>query len=333
MLQQTTVAAVVPYYRAFLKRWPTVEALAAAPLDDVLHAWQGLGYYARARNLHRAARHVAGALKGRFPEDESSLRDLPGVGAYTAAAIAAIAFGRKTAPVDGNVARVAARLCGLRQGLPAGRARIAALVLGMVPAARPGDFAEALMDLGAAVCTPRQPRCGACPWKNFCRARAAGEPEGFPAKKRKPVRPTRFAVIFWAEDGRGRVLVRRRPEQGLLGGMMEFPSTPWRESEWTGREALARAPAAGVWRGTGKSLSHAFTHFELRAEIVGARVKKPKDGDAAWWPKDGLGALALPSVMKKAARLVMGLENRSAERQAKRPRRSLVTDRKAPRKY
>ena len=313
MLQQTTVAAVAPYYQRFLKRWPTVTALAKADLDDVLHAWQGLGYYARARNLHRAARHVAESLRGRFPDDEDGLRALPGVGAYTAAAVAAIAFGRATVPVDGNVARVVARLHGIATGLPEGRARIAGLAEKMLPANflkngrsdEAGDFAEALMDLGATVCAPSNPDCAACPWTASCRARASGKPERFPKKKKKAARPVRHAAIFWVEDGRGRVLVRRRPERGLLGGMMEFPSTPWRAKPWDARAARAHAPVRGTWRAVGeKPVRHVFTHFELRAVVLRARVKGVAAAGMTWWAVAKLDQLALPTAMKKVVRLI-----------------------------
>ena len=317
MLQQTTVAAVAPYYERFLARWPTVEALARADLDDVLHAWQGLGYYARARNLHRAAREVAGACGGRFPTDEAGLGRLPGVGPYTAAAVAAIAYGERTVPVDGNVARVIARLYGMPAGLPEARAALRDRACAILPArrasnnappaGRAGDFAEALMDLGATVCTPRTPRCGACPWRSACRAFASGRPEAFPRKKKKTARPVRHAVVFWGEDGRGRVLVRRRPERGLLGGLMEFPSTPWRAKPWPAAEVPRHAPAKGKWRRVAKgAFAHVFTHFVLRGEVVRARIRGAKIKDSRWWPVADLDRLALPSVMKKAAKLAGG---------------------------
>ena len=304
MLQQTGVATVAPYYERFLAGFPTVDALARASLDDVLHAWQGLGYYARARNLHRAARHVVETLDGRFPDDEAGLARLQGVGPYTAAAVAAIAFGRKTVPVDGNIARVIARLHGLRARLPEGRATLFARARAMLPESHPGGFAEALMDLGATVCTPRRPRCEACPWQSACRARALGRPEEFPAKKPRPQRPVRHAVVFWAEDGRGRVLVRRRPDRGLLGGMMEFPSTPWRAKPWTDGEAPRHAPAKGAWRTLRPSFRHVFTHFTLEARVVRAQVGGAVRG-FSWWPVAELDRLALPSVMRKAARIAV----------------------------
>ncbi len=306
MLQQTTVAAVAPYYARFLARWPTVAALARADLDEVLHAWQGLGYYARARNLHRAAREMAGRCGGRFPRGEAALKRLPGVGPYTAAAVAAIAFGEPTVPVDGNVARVIARLYGMRVRLPEGRAALAARARALLTPGRPGDFAEALMDLGATVCTPRNPRCGACPWRLDCRAFAADAPEAFPRPKKKSTRPIRHAIVFWGEDGRGRVLVRRRPERGLLGGMMEFPSTPWRAKPWPAAEALGHAPVRGAWRRVEDgSFAHVFSHFALKGHVVRAlihpRVAAAEIAGLRWWPVAELDRLALPSVMKKVA--------------------------------
>ena len=306
MLQQTTVATVAPYYARFVARWPTVASLAHASLDDVLHAWQGLGYYARARNLHRAARYVVATLDGRFPDDEAGLSRLPGVGPYTAAAVAAIAFGRQTVPVDGNVARVIARLYGLRTRLPEGQAALLAHAQAMLPSRRSGDFAEALMDLGATVCTPSKPRCGVCPWQSVCRAHALGNPAAFPPKKKKTTRPIRHAVMFWTEDGRGRVLVRRRAERGLLGGMMEFPSTPWRARPWTDGEARRHVPTEGRWRPRSASFRHVFTHFTLDVRVVRVRVGGGRIRGLRWWPVADLDRLALPSVMKKAAKLAGG---------------------------
>jgi len=232
MLQQTTVATVKSYFDHFVARWPRVQDLAAAPLDDVLHAWQGLGYYARARNLHKCARAVATDHGGRFPEIEAELLALPGVGPYTAAAIAAIAFDQPASPVDGNIERVVARLRHIAEPLPAGKKAIQAAARNLTPRARAGDFAQAMMDLGAMVCTPRAPKCGLCPWHDACAARAAGDAEDLPARAARTPKPTRHGVAFWIEDATGRVLLRRRPERGLLGGMMEIPSTDWRDDPW-----------------------------------------------------------------------------------------------------
>ncbi len=308
MLQQTTVATVGPYFRAFVARWPRVEDLAAAPLDDLLHAWQGLGYYARARNLHRCARVVAGELGGRFPADEAALRRLPGIGAYTAAAIAAIAFDRPATVVDGNVERVMARLFALdgpRATIkPALRARAAALT----PDRRPGDYAQGVMDLGATVCTPRAPACDRCPWAGACRGRQLGIAEVLPRRAARARRPERHGVVFWARRDDGAILLRRRAENGLLGGMMEFPSTPWRETPWTLEEARAHAPIEARWRPLDGAVRHVFTHFALTLSVALSLDDAPaRDGsDGVWRRPEDFAALALPTAMKKVARLVLG---------------------------
>jgi A/G-specific adenine glycosylase len=298
MLQQTTVATVGPYYADFLARWPTVEALAAAELDAVLHAWQGLGYYARARNLHKCARAVAAEHGGRFPTTEAALRDLPGIGAYSAAAIAAIAFDRPATVVDGNVERVVARLFAVEAPLPAAKPRLRALAATLTPAHRPGDFAQAMMDLGATVCTPRGPRCLMCPWRADCRGQALGVAESLPRRAPKPDKPTRHGVAFWLVD-RDRVLLRRRPERGLLGGMIEVPSTPWRPERWSLDAATAELPADARVALLPGLVRHSFTHFhlELRVATGAAPARGPVDG--FWCRFDGLADQALPTVMKK----------------------------------
>ncbi len=244
MLQQTTVTAAIPYFERFVSRFPTVEALAVAPLDDVLAAWAGLGYYARARNLHACAGMVTAA--GGFPTDAGRLRALPGIGPYTATAIAAIAFGQPGVPVDGNVERVLARVLAITEPLPTAKATIgaAAARLAQQPeaASRPADFAQALFDLGATICTPASPACGICPLMAGCAGRRAGIAEELPRRAPKPLRPVRYGVHFWLTDADGRVLLRRRPPSGLLGGMMELPGTDWREAPWGEDEALALAP-------------------------------------------------------------------------------------------
>ncbi|MEO5336542.1 MAG: A/G-specific adenine glycosylase [Magnetospirillum sp. WYHS-4] len=298
MLQQTTVATVGPYYEAFLRRWPTVEALAAAPLDDVLHAWQGLGYYARGRHLHRCAREVA-AAGGRFPDTEEELRRLPGVGTYTAGAIAAIAFGRAAAAIDGNVKRVIGRLVA--------SAAVEALARALVPADRPGDFAQALMDLGATVCRPRSPDCDACPWCKACKARAEGNPESYPARSPRKPKPTRHGVVYWmVRAGDGAVLVQRRPPEGLLGGMAGFPTGEWREEPWTIAAARAAAPLPADWREVHGRLRHTFTHFHLDLTVLAAQVPARTEPGGLWCPPDRLSDHALPTLMKKVARLALG---------------------------
>src|SRR5487761_48547 len=297
MLQQTTVAAVAPYYERFLARWPDIEALARAELDDVLHAWQGLGYYARARNLHACARVIA--ERGGFPDSEAGLRELPGVGTYTAAAIAAIAFGRRAAAVDGNAERVLARLYAVRTPLSAAKPRLRDHALALVPADRPGDFAQALMDLGATVCTPKQPRCGACPWLRCCRAAAQGIAEKLPRRAAKPTKPRRHGVAFWAVNEAGAVLLRRRPPNGLLGGMMEVPSTDWRVAPWDDREATQAAPLKARWRRLPGTVAHGFTHFDLELVILTATATGAAARNGVWVVPARFKDHALPSVMKK----------------------------------
>ena len=300
MLQQTTVAAVQPYFQDFLQRWPRVEDLAAAELDQVLTAWAGLGYYARARNLHRCARVVAGDLAGRFPDTEAELLALPGIGPYTAAAIAAIAFDRPASPVDGNIERVLSRLFAVETPLPAAKPALRELAATLTPAARPGDHAQAMMDLGATVCLPRRPRCLACPLAEGCAARAAGLQEELPRKAPKAERPTRRAIAFWTVSPSGKVLLRRRAEKGLLGGMMEVPSTEWRGAAWDEAEALAQAPLATEWQALPGEVRHTFTHFHFQVAVwAGRAAEEASIEDGLWCSLDRLGDQALPSVMRK----------------------------------
>jgi A/G-specific adenine glycosylase len=298
MLQQTTVAAVIPYYRRFLDRFPDVRAMAAAPLDDVLAAWAGLGYYARARNMHACAKLVSAS--GGFPRDVASLRALPGVGPYTAAAVAAIAFGVPGVPVDGNVERVSARVFAIEAPLPGARPAIAAAAasLGADPAAaaRPSDFAQALFDLGATVCTPASPACGVCPWMAGCLGRAQGVAAELPRKTPRAARPVRHGAHFWLQDEAGRVLLSRRAEKGLLGGMTELPGTQWRAAEWPQAEALAHAPTPAGWRRAGR-VRHVFTHFELLIDVYAATV--PEIAGGMIRHASELEKLALPSVMRR----------------------------------
>ncbi len=299
MLQQTTVAAVIPYYERFVTRFPNTNALAAAPLDDVLAAWAGLGYYARARNLHACAQAVAAA--GGFPRDLDGLRALPGVGEYTAAAIGAIAFGISAVPVDGNVERVVARLFAIGAPMPAAKPAIreAAASLGADPQARarPSDFAQALFDLGATVCTPAAPACGICPWLTGCAGRRAGIAADLPRKVAKQPRPVRLGVHFWLCDADGQVLLRRRPRHGLLGGMVELPGTPWRAEPWSAAEAVSHAPMALEWRPAGQ-VRHGFTHFELVIDLLAARARVV-EAEGFLRPVEALAGEALSSLMRK----------------------------------
>ena len=308
MLQQTTVAAVGPRFRRFLERFPTVEALAAAPEAAVMEEWAGLGYYARARNLHACARAVVAGHGGRFPGDEAGLRALPGIGAYTAAAVAAIAFDRPVVPLDGNVERVVARVYRVEEPLPGARPRLGALAQDFMadPAAhaRPGDFAQALFDLGATICTPRAPACTICPWAGACAARAAGVQEALPAKAPKRARPLRFGAHFLLTDAAGQVLLRRRLPRGLLGGMLEVPGTPWRDMPWGREEALAHAPRPGLaWRAVPGEARHGFTHFELAMLLFTAEVPRLDPGpEEEARPLAGSGS-ALPTVMRRLLEL------------------------------
>jgi len=297
MLQQTTVATVGPYFDRFVARWPDISALAAASLDEVLHLWQGLGYYARARNLHACARAVVDRHGGQFPDDPWRLRALPGIGDYTAAAIAAIAFDRPLAAVDGNVERVVARLYAERAPLPAAKPRLKALAASLVPAERAGDFAQALMDLGAVICTPRRPRCILCPWRGACAAAAMGIAESLPTQAEKPERPLRCGVAFWLTRDDGAVLLRRRPDEGLLGGMIELPSTPWRAAPWTESEAIAAAPARTAWTALPGTVQHGFTHFRLEMALLAATTAESIPG--IWARPGDFKDYALPTLTKK----------------------------------
>jgi A/G-specific adenine glycosylase len=297
MLQQTTVAAVKSYFETFIMRWPSVAALAAAPEADVMSAWAGLGYYARARNLIACARMVA-AHGGNFPDTEDGLRALPGIGRYTAAAVAAIAFGRRAVVVDANVERVVARLFAVEAPLPVARPEIDRLADRITPAARAGDFAQAMMDLGATICTPRNPACAICPLSDSCAARAAGMPETWPRKLPRTARPVRQGTIFWLESD-GAVLLVRRPAHGLLGGMRALPTGPWE----TGDPGLAEAPAQVQWREVGSG-QHVFTHFALHYRVMTARLPA-RSNAGEWWPIAQLEAAGLPTLFARAARLAL----------------------------
>lgn len=305
MLQQTTVATVGPYFQNFLDRWPTVNDLAAADLDDVLRAWAGLGYYARARNLHKCAVAVASLHGGRFPDTEEGLLSLPGIGAYTAAAIMAIAFDKPATAMDGNVERVMARLYAVTEPLPGSKPTLRAHAASLVPDRRPGDYTQALFDLGATICAPRKPRCILCPWTAACEARKQGIAEDLPTKTAKAAKPTRRALAFVLTDARGHVALRRRPEKGLLGGMMEVPTTPWEAAPApTLAASRPHAPLAGIdWSPLSGIVRHTFTHFEFEITVVTGRAAGAGGGaDLTWVAPDALGDEALPTVMMKILR-------------------------------
>jgi A/G-specific adenine glycosylase len=299
MLQQTTAAAVVPYFARFTSRWPTLEALAAAEDGEVMAAWAGLGYYARARNLLACARAVA-ASGGAFPDNEGDLRKLPGLGAYTAAAVAAIAFGRRAVVVDANVERVVARLFAVDVPLPAGRSVIHQAADGITPHVRPGDFAQAMMDLGATVCTARAPRCLLCPLASPCAARLSGDPTRFPVKTPRAARPLRQGRAYWIERD-GMVWLERRQARGMLGGMRALPDDGWNAR----RDGSGKPPLGGDWH-AGGSVRHVFTHFALDLHLA---LYSGNDWDSLardageWWPLDRLDDAGLPTLFAKIARL------------------------------
>lgn len=298
MLQQTTVEAVKPYFRKFLEKWPDAGSLAAASEDDVLKAWAGLGYYSRARNLKKCADLLAADHGSRFPDTEDGLRRLPGIGDYTAAAVAAIAFGRPAAVVDGNVERVVTRLRAIAEPLPDAKATVKDFVRLHVPANRPGDFAQAMMDLGATICTPRRPSCMLCPVNGACAALAAGDPEFYPVKAPKAKKPQRVGAAFVAVCD-GAILLRKRPTSGLLGGMSEVPTTGW-TARTDGDTTTGSAPFPAPWRKAG-SITHVFTHFALELLVYTAEAGEPAAPAGHWWARlADLHNEALPTVMKKA---------------------------------
>lgn len=313
MLQQTTVAAVRDYYIKFLSRWPRVSDLANASQEDVLRAWAGLGYYARARNLHACAIKVVSDWNGKFPDTEEALRTLPGIGPYTAAAISAIAFDRPHAAVDGNVERVITRVYAIETPLPAAKPLIKEKAQALVPEKRAGDFAQALMDLGATICTPRTANCGICPWTDDCAGRVLGIAESLPRKLPRAKIPTRLGIAFWVERDDGHILLRQRPQKGLLGGMMEIPSTPW-EAKLPRNIA---GPVEADWNKLRATVEHTFTHFHLQLNIwktTTAEISLPDGGGYRWVHKDELADEALPSLMRKV--VVAALETRPRLRKA-----------------
>lgn len=296
MLQQTTVAAVIPYFLSFTKRWPTIKDFSKASLDDVLHAWQGLGYYSRARNLHKAAGIITDKFKGQLPNAETDLLSLPGLGPYTSAAVSAIAFNQVSAPVDGNIERVIARLFCIAGLNPQLKKDVTAKLKPLVPNDRPGDFIQALMDLGATVCLPENPKCDICPLQKNCRAFQTNRVKDFPTKKTKAKIPVRKTIVFWVEDKNGNVLIRKRPEKGLLASMMEIPSSAW-STDFNLEKALKEAPLKLNYKLQPGTLRHTFTHFHLDMQIATAETKSKQKG--LWvHPKD-FQDYAFPNLMKK----------------------------------
>ena len=297
MLQQTTVQAVAAYYIKFLKAWPTVEALARASQDEVLTAWAGLGYYARARNLHAAAKVVAEELGGRFPKTYEGLRALPGVGDYTAGAIASIAYDLPHAAMDANAERVIARVFAIGEPLPKSKPAMREALQSLVPQKRAGDFAQALMDLGSLICTSKRPACARCPWEGPCEARRRGIQEDLPVKAAKAARPLKRGIAFVARDADGAVLLVKRPEKGLLGSMMQPPLGPWTDVFPSATEAAKQAPFKANWKKRAGVVTHGFTHFELEIEVYAAELAKRPTVEGRW-VRD-LSTAALPTVMKK----------------------------------
>jgi A/G-specific adenine glycosylase len=302
MLQQTTVAAVIPYFERFTARWPNVAALAAADDAALMAAWAGLGYYARARNLLACARAVVAEHAGRFPANEAELRKLPGIGDYTAAAIAAIAFGERTVVVDANVERVVARLFAIEMPLPAAKPEIRAATAQITPQCRPGDFAQAMMDLGATVCTVRNPACLTCPLSTHCAARKAGIAERLPVKPAKVAKPQRTGTAYWIERDDQVWLVQRR-SKGMLAGMRALPDDGWRARQ----DGDSQPPFESDWVTLNEAVDHVFTHFSLRLSlaVTSSPVQAESLGEGIWWPVNSLDSAGLPTLFKKAARLAL----------------------------
>ena len=295
MLQQTTVAAVRDYWRRFTERWPRVEDLAAAEDAEVMAEWAGLGYYARARNLLKCARAVVAEHGGRFPDTEEGLLGLPGIGPYTAAAVAAIAFDRRAVVLDGNVERVMARLHAVEAPLPEAKPELKRLAAALTPAVRPGCHAQAVMDLGATICTPKKPACGLCPWRDACAGRLAGLAEDLPRKLPKKVKPVRHGIAYVVRRTDGAWLLETRPESGLLGGMLGWPGSAWAEGA-----PEPAPPLAADWRDAGAEVRHTFTHFHLKLRVMTAVADgraRPRRGDFV--PRGEFSPAALPTVMRK----------------------------------
>ena len=298
MLQQTTVAAVRAYFLRFVERWPDVRSLAAAEDAHVMAEWAGLGYYARARNLLKCARSIVQDHGGRFPETREDLLLLPGIGPYTAAAVSAIAFDRPETVVDGNVERVMSRLFSVETPLPKAKPELVELAMRLTPEERPGDYAQAVMDLGATICTPKSPACGVCPWSRACQAMAAGRQLELPKKAARPAKPVRYGIAYLARRADGAWLVQTRPEGGLLGGMLGWPGT-----EWTTDPPEEAPPIQGEWWNPGVEVRHAFTHFQLRLSLRVAELQNDAAPDRGHFVAD-LRREDLPSVMRKAMDVV-----------------------------
>ena len=312
MLQQTTVAVVKGYFSRFINRWPTLFDLSKASLDEVLQEWSGLGYYARARNLHKCAEIISKKYLGKFPQNERELIQLPGVGEYTSAAIMSIAFNKKATVVDSNVERVISRIFAITESLPSSKRVIRKKAQEISPANRFGDYSQAIMDLGSTICLPKTPLCVECPWEEICQARMKGIEKNLPVKKPKKPKPLRQGICFWIIRHDGYVLLRKRQEKGLLGGMMEIPSTPWEKNIQTIDKAIEYSPlrlSMVNWSILSDNVKHVFSHFNLLLIIASAKIKRDKleklslTEDFVWVNPNQINQLAIPSLTKKIARV------------------------------
>lgn len=297
MLQQTTVATVIPYFNRFLERWPTLKDLANASLEEVLHLWQGLGYYSRARNLHRCAQQIMERFQGNIPSSEDDLKSLPGIGDYTAAAIRSIAFQEQATVMDGNIERILARLFLVNTPLPEAKIILKKHARSLSPTDRPGDYAQALMDIGATLCTPQTPQCPLCPLQSHCKA-FGRKPELYPKRTPKKTLPRKQALLFWIEDEKGHVWVEKRPEKGLLGGLMGFPTSSWEEKS---SDISPSLPFSGSWTPALKKVTHTFTHFHLTLSLMKVTVSLQKNLPlrGQWIAKNAFKNYAFPTLMKK----------------------------------
>ncbi|MGE0109553.1 MAG: A/G-specific adenine glycosylase [Bdellovibrionales bacterium] len=296
MLQQTIVVTVKPYFEKFINQWPCLEDLAQANIEDILRFWAGLGYYRRAHLLHKCAGEVMALHGGRFPEDEAALLQLSGIGPYTAAAITAIAFGKRANVVDGNVERVMARLFTVQEALPKAKPILKRHAASMLPSERYGDYAQALMDLGAMICTPRSPKCDLCPWKRMCQAHKEGHAEAYPHRAPQKKKPHRKATAFVLLDPKERVLLRKRDEKGLLAGMTAVPMSVWEEAH---RFSFDEAPLEADWHWVKGRVRHVFTHFELEVRVAVASYNRTRKIKGRWVASSALADEALPSLMRK----------------------------------
>ncbi len=296
MLQQTTVPTVISYFHRFLEKWPIVQELASASLDEVLHLWQGLGYYSRARNLHLCAKKIVEEFQGVFPEEEAQLKKLPGIGDYTAAAIRSIAFNKPSIVVDGNIERIISRLFLIQEQFPASKRTIKKYAAEISSNEFPGDYAQALMDLGSSICTPSNPKCYQCPIQNHCKAKDRN-PDSYPKREKKAEKPKRYGTLFWIKNSKGEIFIEKRPEKGLLGGLMGFPT-----SEWATHRKKETAPFKGKWKKSPALIHHTFTHFHLTLEILEGIANETLPG--LWVNQKDFGQHAFPTLMKKAIKIM-----------------------------